>query len=339
MNKTLGLLFHLKLTKTKANGLAPIYLRITIDGVRADLSSKRFIDPCKWNSAAQKGNGSSEEIRNLNAYLKTLEQNAYEMLRILIEKKLPITAATLKDYMLYRKREISERMLLQIFKEHNRQVETLIGKGFAKGTYERYEISLRHTTAFIKWKYDLNDIPVSKVDHDFITSFDFYPRSVRNCANNSTVKYLKNFKKIILISIASGWIDKDPFLKYKVKLKEVVREYLDMEEIQRIANKEFKFDRLSQVRDIFLFYCFTGLAYADVKKLRRSEILRDNKGEEWINTYRQKTKTVVRVPILDSALNIINKYSNNPESSAYAKILDIKVSQDMAMLKKKLVSF
>lgn len=115
-------------------------------------------------------------------------------------------------------------------------------------------------------------------------------RTEHNCANNSTVKYLKNFKKIILICIASGWIDRVPFLKYKVKLKEVVRDYLDLEEVQRIANKDFQFDRLVQVRDIFLFCCFTGLAYADIKKLKRSEILKDHIGEQWINTYRQKQK-------------------------------------------------
>lgn len=313
MNKTFSLLFYLKTSKAKKDGSTPIYLRITIDGARADISTKRYVNSARWNSSAHKVVGNSEEIRNLNHYLKALEQNAFNSYRILLEKNDHVTALQLKNNLLNIGDEKPQSVfVLNVFKEHNRKVKALVGHDFALGTLERYEVSLRHTAEFIKWKYDLEDFPVNNIDHDFISSYDFYLRTERKCANNSTIKYLKNFKKIILICIANGWIDKDPFLNYKFKLKEVIREFLDIDEVQRIADKHFAMERLNQVRDIFLFCCFTGLAYADVKKLSTKEVLTDNSGNQWINTHRQKTKTVVRIPLLDGALSIIEKYKDHP---------------------------
>lgn len=119
-------------------------------------------------------------------------------------------------------------------------------------------------------------------------SYDFYLRSERNCNNNSTVKYLKNFKKIILICIANGWLDRGPFVKYKPQVKEVKRDYLTTDELDNMATKRLVSDRVAQVRDIFVFSCYTGLAYADVKKLKRSEIVTGIDGQKWICTCRQK---------------------------------------------------
>ena len=270
MNKTFGLLFYVKRSKMIADGTVPVYLRITIDSERVEISSKRYVNPGKWNANGQKLNGTSEEVRALNTYLKTLEHQVYEIHRDMIEKKLPLTAANLKN-ILFRKDTVeTNKMLVPIFEEHNLQIAALVGKEYAKGTLDRYQTSLKHTKEFIKWKYKVDDIDIRGIDHEFIMSYDFYLRSERNCANNSTVKYLKNFKKIILICIANGWLDKDPFIKYKPKIKEVTRDYLTIEELELMINKQFVSDRVVQVRDIFVFCFYTGLAYADVKKLKRN---------------------------------------------------------------------
>jgi site-specific recombinase XerD len=108
-----------------------------------------------------------------------------------------------------------------------------------------------------------------------------------------------------------------------------VREFLNMDEIQRIAGHDFKFNRLSQVRDIFLFCCFTGLAYADVMKLKKTEIVTDDKSEKWISTYREKTKTQVKVPLLRMALDILEKYEHRPLCSGYERILPVLSNQKM----------
>ena len=204
MNKTFGLLFYVKRSKMIGNGTAPVYLRVTVDGERIEISSKRYVNPDKWNANGQKLSGTGEEVRSLNNYLKTLEHQVYEIHRHLIEKKLPLTAVNLKNVLLKKDELETSKMLIPIFKEHNRQVAALIGTEYTKGTADRYETSLKHTQAFLKWKYKVDDINIEGINHEFIMSYDFYLRSERKCANNSTVKYMKNFKKIVLMCIDNG---------------------------------------------------------------------------------------------------------------------------------------
>jgi site-specific recombinase XerD len=329
MNKTFGLLFYVKRSKMTGNGTAPVYLRITVDGERIEISSKRYVNPDKWNANGQKLNGTSEEVRSLNNYLKTLEHEVYEIHRYLMEKKLPLTAVNLKNALLKKEDVTTCKMLVPIFKEHNRQVAALIGTEYAQGTADRYETSLKHTQAFLKWKYKVDDINIEGIDHEFIMSNDFYLRSERKCANNSTVKYMKNFKKIILMCIDNGWLDKDPFIKYKPKVKVVAREYLTKEELETMATKSYSSSRIEQVKDIFIFCCYTGLAYIDVKQLKRSEIIKGIDGQQWIFTTRQKTNTASRIPLLTQASEIIQKYAHHPECADMDKVLPVLSNQKM----------
>ena len=182
---------------------------------------------------------------------------------------------------------------------------------------------------FQLWKYNITDINIDKIDHAFITDYEFYLRTVRKCANNTAVKYIKNFNKIIKLCIANDWLDKNPFANYKSKVKEVERVYLSEGEIQNIINKDFKNERLSLVRDIFLFSCFTGLAYIDVKNLTRSHISIGIDGDKWIFTHRQKTETASKIPILSVTQMIIDKYENHPQSVNEEKLLPILSNQKM----------
>jgi len=311
MNKTFNLLFFVKKSKVRPNGTAPIYMRITIDGKKADISSKRHIEPHKWDNKGQKAIGNSQETKTLNVYLKTLEQRVYDYHYQMLKEENAVTAMSLKSKLLGT--DIEQRMLIPIFQEHNDKVEALVGQDFALGTLERYKTSLKHTQEFISWKYKTSDIDITEIDHGFITDYDFWLRSVRKCGNNTAVKYLKNFKKIIRLCMAHGWITKDPFLGYKAKIKAVERPYLTKEEIQMIYEKEFVSDRLTQVRDIFLFSCYTGLAYVDVKQLSKSNINIGIDGDQWIFTHRQKTDISARVPLLPLALELVLKYENHPQ--------------------------
>jgi site-specific recombinase XerD len=329
MNKSFGLLFYVRRSKTATDGTAPVYLRITIDGERIEISSKRYVDPAKWNTGGQKVNGTGEDVRALNAYLKTLEHEVYETHRSMIERKLPLTAINLKNVLLNKEQVSDRKMLVPIFEEHNNQVKALLGKEYARGTYDRYATSLKHTKDFLAWKYGIADIDIHAINHEFITSYDFYLRSERNCNNNSTVKYLKNFKKIILICIANGWLDKDPFAKYKPKVKEVKRDYLTGEELERMASKKLVSERVAAVRDIFLFSCYTGLAYADVKKLKRTEIVKGIDGQQWIHTSRQKTDTDSRIPLLPKAIELINAYVDHPQCENEGLLLPVLSNQKM----------
>src|SRR5690606_27176761 len=135
------------------------------------------------------------------------------------------------------------RMLVPSFEDHNNKIESLLGQEYAYGTLERYKTSLKHTVNFMKTKYSIVDIDIKEIDHAFIMDYEFYLRSVRKCSNNTTVKYIKNFKKIIKLCIDNGWLDRDPFVKYKAKVREVEREYLSQEEVMAIYSKEFKTER------------------------------------------------------------------------------------------------
>lgn len=311
MNKTFNLLFFIKKNKIRTNGTAPIYLRITVDGKAAEIAAKRYIDPKKWDNKSQKAVGNTQEAKTLNTYLKTLEQEVYDFHYLMLKEEDFVTAESLKSKLLGT--DIEKRMLIPIFQEHNDKVEALVGQDFAPGTLERYKTSLKHTQEFINWKYKVSDIDITQIDHAFIMDYDFWLRSVRKCANNTAVKYIKNFKKIIRLCMANGWLSKDPFLGYKAKIKEVERPYLTKQEIQAIYEKEFASDRLNQVCDIFLFSCYTGLAYVDVVKLSKSNINIGIDGDKWIFTNRQKTGTATRVPLLPLAQEMVLKYENHPQ--------------------------
>jgi site-specific recombinase XerD len=327
MNKTFSLLFFVKKSKIKANGTAPIYLRITIDGKPKEIASKRYIQPVKWDNKLQKVSGSSDEVKSLNLYLKTLEQQVCDAHHTLMKDKTITTASSLKTKL--QGTEQRARMLVPIFQEHNDKVETLVGQEFAPGTLERYKTSLKHTIEFIQWKYSVSDIDIKDIDHAFITEYEFFLRSVRKCANNTAVKYIKNFKKIIKLCISNGWLDKDPFVNYKAKIREVEREFLSQEEIQTIYEKVFVTERLNQVKDIFVFACFTGLAYIDVKQLTQSNISIGIDGGKWIFTHRQKTETASRIPLLPIPTELIQKYSEHPQCINENKLLPVLSNQKM----------
>jgi site-specific recombinase XerD len=219
-------------------------------------------------------------------------------------------------------------MLLEIFKEHNEQVDNLVGQDFAAGTAERYRTAKSHLEEYIQKEHRKKDIPVKLVDHAFITGFEYFLKTKRKCSHNTAIKYVVNFKKIIRIAYANGWIARDPFVNWKVRLKNVEREYLTQEELQKLMDTPFRAERLEHVRDVFVFCCFTGLAYADVKKLTHDDFVTGIDGELWINTKRTKTKTKSNIPVLPTPLAILEKYEDSPHL-INGKVLPVLTNQKM----------
>jgi site-specific recombinase XerD len=234
--------------------------------------------------------------------------------------------------------EENQRKLLLIFEDHNKRMKELIGKEFSNNTFKKYETTLGHTKEFLKHQYKINDISIKRVDIAFINDFDFYLRNTKNCNNNSTIKYIRNFGKIVKQCYVNGWLEKDPFLNYRGKVKEVERTYLTELEIEVILNKNFKVNRLELVRDIFLFSCFTGLAYIDVYNLTKSNIIVGIDGEKWISTHRQKTESASKIPILPVTQMIIDKYENHPQSNNEDRLLPILSNQKMNAYLKEIVA-
>jgi site-specific recombinase XerD len=327
MNTSVSILFYIKRAKVNNLGVCPIYTRVTVNAKRFEFSTNKSINPDKWSSEGSKVKGTSEEARTINSHLDYLKNQILQAEKKLIKKDISVSSENLKNE-LFGLTE-TKRMLVPIFQDHNNKIKELVGKEYAPGTLERYTTSLKHTIEFMQWKYNISDIDITKIDHAFITDYEFWLRSVRNCANNTAVKYLKNFNKIIKLCLANDWLDKNPFANYKAKVKEVERVYLTEDEIQSLINKDFNTKRLSLVRDIFLFSCFTGLAYIDVKNLTKSHISYGIDGEKWIFTHRQKTESASKIPILPVTQMIIDKYENHPQCLNEDKLLPILSNQKM----------
>ena len=327
MKAKVSILFYAKRAKTNVSGLVPIYSRITVNGKRIELTTGRFVELSKWSSEAGKMKGTSEQARSVNSQLDILKLKIIDAQMELVHKNIPVTSESLKLKLTGSAER--PRMLVPIFQDHNNKIKELIGKEYAAGTLERYITSLKHTIAFLGWKFKISDIDIKQNDHAFITDYEFYLRSVRNCSNNTAVKYIKNFNKIIKICLANDWLEKNPFSNYKSKIKEVERGFLSEEELQSVLDKELKIDRLALVRDIFLFSCFTGLAYIDVKNLTKSHISIGIDGERWIYTHRQKTESASKIPILPVTQMIIDKYADHPQSNNQGVLLPILSNQKM----------
>jgi len=327
MNTTVSVLFYIKRSKANNEGICPIYTRVTIQAKRFEFSANKYVNPERWSGESSKVKGNNEEARTINSHLDYLKNQVLEAEKRLFKKDIKVTSENLKNE-LFGTTE-TKRMLVPIFEDHNNKIKELVGKEYAPGTLERYKTSLSHTKEFLQWKYKVSDIEINKIDHAFVTDYEFWLRSVRNCANNTAVKYIKNFSKIIKICLDNDWLDKNPFANYKSKVREVERIYLSEEEIQSIIEKDFKTERLSLVRDIFLFSCFTGLAYIDVKNLTKSHISIGIDGEKWIFTHRQKTETASKIPILQVTQMIIDKYANHPQSVNQDRLFPILTNQKM----------
>ena len=318
---------YAKTSKANKNGQLPIYFRLTVNGERFEFSTKKFIEKSKWSSEQSKMKGNSDEARSLNNYLDLIKSKVFDIQMELLHKNEELSIENFKSRLTGTHER--ERMIIPIYQSHNDKIKDLIGNGYAFGTLERFKISLKHLQEFILWKYHVSDMSITKIDFAFVTEFEFYLRSVKKCNNNTAVKYVRNFRKIIKICIDNDWLHKDPISRYEGKMKEVERDFLTEEELLKIYNKKFSSERLQLVRDIFIFSCYTGLAYVDVKGLKKDHIGIGIDGEKWIFKNRCKTETKSKIPILPMAEEIIEKYSNHPKCLSENSILPILTNQKM----------
>ena len=325
---TFGLLFYIRRDKTNKKGEAPVFMRLTINGERADASIKRFIEPHAWNSAKGKANEKSRGGKDLNLYLDAISANILRIQRDLELDKKEVSAQIILNR--YLGKEQSDRhTLMEVFRAHNEKCRALSGISLAPGTVIRYETSLRLTEAFLRTTYKKEDCYLDEITHQFVEDYDFYLRTVRRCCHNTTTKYLLNFKKIIRIALAKGWMKKDPFAQVHFHFEPVEREFLEKQELKVLLNKEITITRLAQVRDIFCFCCLTGLAFMDVQQLKPEHLVADIHGKIWIRKARQKTKNMCNIPLLDEAQKIINRYRDHPYCQTHGVLLPVCSNQKM----------
>jgi site-specific recombinase XerD len=311
MEARLSILFYGKKTRNESDKILSIYLRVTINGNRFEVSTQRCVETDKWSSTAGKVKGNTEEVRKTNQYLDNVKQKVYDYQKKILQDGKPFTKETLRLEWYGLNEHIHS--LVEVFTNHNNQMEALIGKDNSKATFGKYRTTLDHTISFLKWKFQRSDIEISSITYSFITEFEFWLKSVQKCNHNTTIKYISNLRKIINICLKNGWLVKDPFIGFKMTKKEVIREILTEEELQTLISKDIQNIRIRQVRDIFIFSCFTGLAYIDAKRLRRSDIVIGIDGERWIYTRRKKTDSPSRIPLLPVVLDIMEVYKDHSQ--------------------------
>lgn len=305
---TFSILFYLKRNGLKANGKMPIMGRITVNGNAIQFGAKLEVDTQIWNVKAGKAIGRTQEVIDVNSVLESIKATMTKIYRELQERETTVSPERIK-YIFFGV-EIQQQMFLELFKKHNEDVEKLIGINKSNATYQKYEVTRKHLTDFIKEKYNRSDIDIAikEINHLFLTDFEIYLLTTCGCNPNTTAKFMQFFKRIIIIAKNNGWIKTDPFANYKIRIKKVDRGYLQQEEVESIMAKKFATKRLGQVRDIFVFSCFCGLAYIDVKKLRKENIRTSFDVNLWIMGKREKTDISFSIPLLDIPKRILEKY-------------------------------
>ena len=327
METTIYLRFYIKKSKTNKKGLTPIIMRVTLKGKRSEINIGRNVEPNKWSATTEKMMGRSIEANEIYDFISLMRKKVKDVQKTFIEKGEDLTLNKfVKRFKGDEKDHI--KMTLEIFKEHNEQMDRLSGKSISKSTAKRYWTCYNHIEQFLKEVYKAEDFRMKDIDHQFITKFEYFLKTARKCNHNSALKYVNNFKKIVRIALANQWMDRDPFYNYKVQYETVDREFLNEDEVKALVEKELHFERLRIARDMFVFSCHTGLAFGDLEKLSEKDITKGIDGGRWIRTKRKKTKSITSVPLLPIAEEIIERYKDHPEIKDKDLILPVPRNQN-----------
>ena len=283
-------------------------VRLTVNGDMVQFSSKLDIEPALWDTKAGKAIGNSVKARKMNSMLDDIRTALNNHYRYVESRDSFVTAEKVRNAFLGY--EVRQQTLLELFKQHNEDASKLNGISKAPATLVKYDRTYRRLEEFMKAKYKVSDIALREIDHKFVTDFEFYLRTVSRCNENTTGKFMQIFRKIVLIAKNNGWITIDPFANYHIHMKAVDRGYLTEQELERILQKDFDSRRLEQVRDVFIFSCFTGLSYVDVRNLTKENVVTSFDGKLWLQLHRQKTSTAVSLPLLKTPLAILKKYED-----------------------------
>ena len=322
-------LFFLKKTRLLKNGEASVCMRITVNGTRVENNIRKSIDPALWSQAKETARGKSRRACDLNTYIEEARIKLYQIFCELEQQNRPVTAHLLQELFFGQEKPEEVRTLLGTMQEHNDQCRALVGTDYALITVRRYERCRRYLAELIRQRYGKEDLPLTEVNGELVRAFAFYLKTEKGCQQNTVIRYMKCLKKITNLARANDWMAKDPFLGIRFHEKEVVREFLTMDELQTIYRKEFPLERLTLVRDVFIFAAFTGLAFIDVQQLAPEHIVRDNNGNLWIRKPRQKTKNMCNIPLLDIPQEILRKYADHPTCRKKGVLLPVPCNQKM----------
>lgn len=327
LENSYGLNFFLKTPEKKSEMNRFVYVRITVDGIPKETSTKRKWDARRWDQKLERAAGTKEDAKSLNFFLDSLVTRINNYKTDLTQAEQTITAKCIIDFV--KGKTVSKAKVLEEFQKHNEEMFELVPKEYSKATHTRYVTARSHVHQYIRFKFKKEDIEFRELNYEFIIDYEFYLKTVKQCSHNTTLKYISNFKKIVLRAVAKEIIPKDPFVLFKRKKERNKKKPLSKTELYALENKQLNTERLSVIRDIFVFQCYTGLAYIDARQLRRQDIKEGDDGRLWIMSSRQKSKSTTDIPLLPKALEIMDKYKNDPVCKSKGAVLPVKSNQKM----------
>ncbi|MFS4416684.1 site-specific integrase [Maribacter sp. 2307ULW6-5] len=319
---TFTILFWINKSRIIA-GQAELYARITANGKRTNIGLKRKIDIKNWDNSAKKARGNSATAREINNHINSVQANLFGIYQKLKYSGKFITAQLIKS--IYIGEDESSKTLKDILTYHNGKIKHTL----TQGTIRNFSVSENYIKRFLKQKHKTTDIYLKELDYKFISDFetfliDYYPKGhPKAMGHNTVMKHLQRFRKIITLAYHLEWVEKDPFIRWKPTFEAKRREFLNSNELSNIETYKFLLERLDRVRDLFVFSCYTGISYADIIKLVRENIVLGIDGNVWISTKRQKTKTPIKIPLLEKARVIIEKYTEHPVTIVSGTLLPV----------------
>ena len=321
MRSTFKVLFYLKRDKQKANGTVPLFCRITVDGKEARFGMKCDINPKYWDVETGKAAGRTTDAVKINVLIDNTKASIYNIYRELQERDNYVTADKIKNVFLGI--DVKQQTLLELFDCHNKERKLQIGVNLSKGTYNVYCLVRRIAADFLIYKYDLQDIPIKGVNHQFLSDFEIYLLTVREYSKNTIVTTMKKFRHVIEVALNKELIHKNPFKEFKLQWQKTNRGYLTQLELETMIDFQFEDKRMEKARDIFIFCAFTGMAHTDVKHLTNKHIQSSFDGKLWIRGKRKKTDTEYHIPLMNIPKMILEKYRGKADDDLAIPVFDI----------------
>lgn len=308
-SRTFSIHFWLNLAKKK-DDLAPIYARVTVDGKRAEISLKRQTSVTYWDTKAKKTTARTPEGKELNNYLDQVQAKLLACHKQLLSDFELVTAQSLKSRFVGG--DEKHKTLLDLVTYHN---ENMLGT-LRPGTLKNYYTTENYIKRFLVQNQRTGDIYLKHIRYSFIIDFEQYLRkgpSLQNSNplnNNGVMKHLERLRKLMNLALDLEWVERNPFARYKLKFHKHQSDFLLKHELEAFRNAKTPDEGHKIVRDVFVFSCYTGLSYIDVKRLGKNNVVRGIDGKHWLSLERTKTRYPVKVPLLEEAMEILERYGD-----------------------------
>ena len=307
-------------------GKCNIYLRLTLDNRRVEITTHLQIEEKFWDQKKQFVKESNLEFREINGKLNIIRADVQRHYNRLIALGQAMSVDKLKnEYLGITERQKSLNELMEF--HYSRFKEKVASGKKSKSSLKCIYTTKEKVKAFVKWQYKVSDFGLNDIKMSFVSNFEHFLITQQHLSNNSAMKYIRILKRFTKFAVDQEWAKNDPASQFKCSYDAPERDRLTMNEIMTMYKKDFSGERLAQVRDVFVFCCFTGFSYMDVYNLTTQHIVNGIDGGKWIVKDREKTKSSERVPLLPIAVEIIERYKNNYYCLAKNRLLPVSTNQ------------